>query len=258
MAKISRTRVTDVDTSNMDVPHDVEAEAYAQEENEPAATVKRPTRAAVSSGWGAKQEERAETVKAPVLKLKDNGTRVIKLLDSAPPIKYKRHYINSKKRYYTCLLGECPLCALTPPDGRKKLRASWTFVMNVIDMADDPEEVKTWTFGTEVSSQLQQLAEDKSDSPEAAKTFLSDEGSYFEVKHIKVAGRDAPGTNVAFIRSRYLIEEHSIEPLNEEELAELAEEKFGAEVVYINTLDYLEDVASEIQTTDFQAGSNRK
>lgn len=260
MAKISRSRVTDADTFNMDMPHDVEREAYSmdKEDEAPARPARTDTRSAVSSGWGAKQEERAETVKAPVLKLKDNGTRVIKLLDSAPPIKYKRHYINSKKRYYTCLLGECPLCALTPPDGRKKLRASWTFVMNVIDMADDPEEVKTWTFGTEVSSQLQQLAEDKSESSEAAKTFLSDEGSYFEVKHIKVAGRDAPGTNVAFIRSRYLIEEHSIEPLNEEELAELAEEKFGAEVVYINTLDYLEDVASEIQTTDFQAGSNRK
>lgn len=252
MAKISRTRVTDVDTSNMDVPHDVEREAYAKETQEEAP---RPSRRAasgpVSSGWGAKQEERAETVKAPVLKLKDAGTRVLKLLDTAPPVKYKRHYINSKKRYYTCLLGDCPLCALTPPAGRKKLRASWTFVMNVVDMIDDPTEVKTWTFGTEVSSQLQDIAEDK-------EVKLDDEGSYFEVKHIKVAGREAPGTNVTFIRSRYLIDEHSLEPLSEDEVAELKEDRYGAEVVYVNDVEFLEDIASEVVPTDFQVETRRK
>lgn len=251
MAKISRTRITDADTSNMDVPHDVEAAAYADEQDEMPARTVRPTRSAVSSGWGARQEERIETVKAPVLKLKDAGTRVLKILDSAPPVKYKRHYLNSKKRYYTCLQNGCPLCEITPPVGRNKLRASWTFIMNVIDMADDPTEVKTWTFGTEVSSQLQDIAEDKD-------IALDDEGSYFEVKHIKVAGREAPGTNVSFIRSRYLIEEHSIQPLNENELAELGEELYGPEVVYVNDVDYLEDVASEVQTTDFPVATRRK
>jgi hypothetical protein len=110
-------------------------------------------------------------------------------------------------------------------------------------MADDPTEVKTWTFGTEVSSQLQDIIEDK-------EINLNDEGSYFEVKHIKVAGRSAPGTNVTFLRSRYLIEEHSLEPLTEDEILELNEDRYGAEVVYINTLDYLEDVASEVLPTD--------
>jgi hypothetical protein len=115
--------------------------------------------------------------------------------------------------------------------------------MNVVDLIDDPTEVKTWTFGTEVSSQLQNIIEDK-------EVNLDDEGSYFEVKHVKVAGRSAPGTNVAFLRSRYLIEEHSLEPLNEEEIAELNEDRFGGEVVYINTLDYLEDVAADVVPGD--------
>lgn len=251
MAKISRTRVTDADTSNMDMPHDVENEAYSTEKEEAPRPARRASSGPVSSGWGAKQEERTETVKAPVLKLKDNGTRVLKLLDAQPPVKYKRHYINSKKRYYTCLLADCPLCALTPPAGRKKLRASWTFIMNVVDMADDPTEVKTWTFGTEVSSQLQDISEDK-------EVDLADEGSYFEVKHIKVAGRDAPGTNVTFMRARYLAEEHSLEPLNSEEIAELNEDRYGAEVVYVNDIEYLEDVASEVQPSDFQMETRRK
>lgn len=235
MAKISRTRVTDADTSNTDMPHDVEAAAYSAEK-EDQVPAPRVTRSAVSSGWGAKQEEREETVKAPVLKLKDAGTRVLKLLDSAPPVKYKRHYVNSKNRYYTCIQSGCPLCA-------EGVRASWTFVLNVVDMADDPTEVKTWTFGTEVSSQLQNIIEDK-------EINLDDEGSYFEVKHVKVAGRSAPGTNVAFLRSRYLIEEHSLEPLNENDILELNEDRYGAEVVYINTADYLEDVAADVVPGD--------
>lgn len=238
MAKISRTRVTDADTFNMDMPHDVEAEAYAPEPEAPRA-FKRGNGTAVSSGWGSKPDERQETVKAPVLKLKDNGTRVLKILDPFPPVKYKRHYVNSKNRYYTCIKTPdtpCPLCVAG-------VRASQTFMMNVVDMADDPTEVKTWTFGTEVSSQLQNIMEDK-------EIALDDEGSYFEVKHVKVAGRSAPGTNVGFLRSRYLIDEHSLEPLNGDEIAELLEDRFGAETVYINTLDYLEDVASDVVPGD--------
>lgn len=237
MAKISRTRVTDADTSGMDMPHDVEREAYSTEK-EDQAPAPRVTRSAVSSGWGAKQEERTETVKAPVLKLKDAGTRVLKLLDGSPAVKYKRHYVNSKNRYYTCIKTPdtaCPLCTAG-------VRASWTFVMNVVDLIDDPTEVKTWTFGTEVSSQLQTIAEEKA--------ALDDIGSYFEVRHVKVAGRTAPGTTVSFLRSRYLIEEHSLEPLNEEEIAELNEDRFGAEIVYINTEDYLEDIAGDVVPGD--------
>lgn len=233
MAKITRTRVSAPDTSNMDMPHDVEAEAYSSDTEE--APAPRVSRSAVSSGWGAKQEERAETVKAPVLKLKDAGTRVIKLLDAAPPVKYKRHYVNSKNRYYTCTQNACPLCAAG-------VRASWTFVMNVVDLIDDPTEVKTWTFGTEVSSQLQAIAEDKA--------ALDAIGSYFEVRHVKVAGRSAPGTNVSFLKARDVTEDHSLEPLNEEEIAELNEDRYGSEVVYINTADYLEDVASEVLPSD--------
>lgn len=227
MAKITRKSVN-VDSE--EVQNDNEEQAETTERSA------RVTRSAVSSGWGAKPEERAETIKAPVVKLKDNGTRILKLLNGEPAVKYKRHYLNSKGRYFTCTQNQCPLCA-------EKVRASWTFIMNAVDMADDATEVKTWTFGTEVSSQLQNIAEDK-------EVKLDDEGSYFEVKHVKVAGRTAPGTNVSFIRSRYLMEEHGIQPLNEDELAELSEERYGAEVVWINDNDYLEGIAAEVLDSD--------
>jgi hypothetical protein len=242
MAKISRTRVA-ADTSNMDMPHDVENEAYAPEDNEDEAPA-RSRHSAVSSGWGAKQEERQETVKSPVLKLKDNGTRVIKALNALPPVKYKRHYVKSKNRYYTCIKTadtQCPLCLAG-------VRASWTFMINVVDLADDPNEVKTWTFGTEVSSQLQDIAENKA--------ALDAIGTYFEVRHVKVAGRSAPSTSVSFLRARDLTDDHSLEPLNEEEIAELNEGRFGAEVVYINTADYLEDVANDVVPGDLPQKRN--
>jgi hypothetical protein len=219
----------------MDVPHDVEREAYAQEDEVQTETPKRAARTAISSGWGAKAEDRPETVKAPHLKLADAGTRVIKLLDDAPPVKYKRHYVNSKRRYYTCTQNACPLCEVG-------VRASWTFMMNVVDMADDPTEVKTWTFGTEVSSQLQDIAENKS--------ALDAPNTYFEVRHVKVAGRSAPSTKVDFLRARDLMDDHSLEPLTEDELDELSEDRYGAEVVYQSTNSYLEDVADEVIPTD--------
>jgi hypothetical protein len=193
------------------------------------------THSAVSSGWGAKQEERTETVKAPALKLKDAGTRVIKILDGAPPVKYKRHYVNSKNRYFTCTQNQCPLCAA-------RVRASWTFIMNVVDLIDKPTEVKVWTFGTEVSSQLQTIAEEKAP--------LDSLNSYFEVRHVKVAGRSAPGTNVNFLKSRDLTEDHSLEPLNEDEILVLNEDRYGAEVVWINDNDYLEGIAAEVLDSD--------
>jgi|SRR6267142_629827 len=231
MAKITRKSVTDTDKS--EGLSDEHPETFEGNDGPVRSKV---TRSAVSSGWGAKQEERTETVKAPVLKLKDNGTRVLKLLDGEPAVKYKRHYLNSKGRYFTCTQNDCPLCA-------EKVRSSWTFIMNVVDMAEDPSEVKTWTFGTEVSSQLQNIAEDK-------EVALDGEGSYFEVKHVKVAGRTAPGTNVSFIRSRYIQEEHSLEPLTEDEINELSADRYGAEVVWINDNEYLQDIAADVQDSD--------
>lgn len=262
MAKISRTRVTsdsdewkpgDNPTKGLDMAPtmaDGNDDEVEQELEDNARVINRRTNVnkrssgPVSSGWGAKQEERQETVKAPVLKLKDAGTRVVKTLNDSPAVKYKRHYVKSKNRYYTCIKTpdvSCPLC-------EAGVRASWTFMMNVIDMADDPTEVKTWTFGTEVSSQLQDVAENKA--------ALDAPTTYFEVRHVKVAGRSAPSTSVSFLRARDLVDDHGIEPLNEEEIAELSEELYGAEVVYINTADYLEDVAADVVSGDLPPKRN--
>jgi hypothetical protein len=264
MAKINRTRVVVPDEANEvnDTMEDEKTDSsfsYTMP-NSYALPEKRPARAVVSSGWGAPQEERTEFVKSPTLQLSNvdkagrkttRGIRVIKILDAFPVAKYKRHYLNSKKRYYTCpQTSNCPLCILEPPADHGKLKASWTFVLNVVDMLE-PKEVKTWTFGVEVSSSLQTLMENK-------EITLDDTDSYFEVCHVYEAGRTAPKTNVSFMRGRYLIDEHSIEPLNEVEIAELNEDRFGQEIVFVNTMDYLESAADDVSDSDFPAARAAK
>lgn len=234
MAKISRSRVTASEDTYMDESsNDFENrydDATPSDSRERVSTSKSP----ISSGWGAKVEERKETVKAPILKLKDNGTRIIKILDEFPPVKYKRHYLNSRGRYYTCTQTGCPLC-------RKGSNASWAFILNVVDM-EEREEVKTWTFGIKVSTQLQTIAENKG--------ALDDAGAYFEVCHIKDPHQSAPATSVTFMRGRYLPDEHDIEPLSEGELDILETQKYGAEVVYISSNSYLEEIAEDILPSD--------
>jgi hypothetical protein len=126
--------------------------------------------------------------------LKDKGKQIIKLLDEVPPVKYKRHYVNSKKRYYTCTQQECPLCAVG-------VRASLTFMMNVVNLTEDPSQVLAYTFGTEVATQLQSLADDGD---------LTDANRYFQVYHEKIANRDAPATRVQKLKARDLEEDYGI------------------------------------------------
>jgi hypothetical protein len=239
MGKVVRTKVNaDSDladyTGDGDIPGDVESAELDRTTAIVSRELNRSAKSPVGSGWGAPAEERRETVKSPNLVLKDAGKRILKLLDEMPPVKYKRHYINSKKRYYTCPQTECPIC-------KAGVRASWTFVMNVVDMTDDPSEVKTWTFGNEVAAQLQSLAEDKA---------LDDPLQYFQVYHEKIANRDAPATRVQRLKARDLQEDHSIEPLTEDEILALEDERFGEEIVFINTRDYLEGIAEDVVPGD--------
>jgi hypothetical protein len=251
MAKISRTKVTESAEldgyTNEDVINDVEqgldeAEQDIRKTHRPDTSEDHPVhersvgkvKRVVSSGWGAPAEERRETVKAPNLILKDKGKRIVKILDDEPPVKYKRHYLNSTKRYYTCLQQGCPLC-------QAGVRASWTFMINVVDMTDDPSEVKAWTFGNEVATQLQSHAEDRD---------ITDSKWYFHVYHEKIANRDAPATRVLPLKARDVEEDYSIQALTEDELATLEDECYGEEIVYLSTLDYLEDVAAGVVPTD--------
>lgn len=247
MPKITRTRVNAAPaedneqseqeayesyTGNEDMPGDVEASV-------PSRSFKR--RDAVSDGWGAPAEERKEVVKSKNLVLKDRGKIIVKILDEKPAAKYKRHYINSKKRYYTCTQNQCPLCAAG-------VRASLTFMMNVVDLStsENELEVLTWTFGNEVATSLQSLMEDNS----GEYWPLNAEERYFQVYHEKIANREAPATRVQGIRAKYLVEDYGLMPLNEDEITEFESQRYGKETVYESTNSYLETIADELLPSD--------
>lgn len=222
MGKFSRSAVSDNDE---------------MEQDETPETFESPTRRisrAIDTGWGAPQEERREVVKSDKLILTDRGKVVIKIKGPIPPIKYARHYVRSagpRGKYFTCTREkDCPLCV-------EGVKATATFMLNVVDMSADPTKVVTWTFGPEVSSALQSLMT----NPKEEKWPLDAEDHYFQVYHEKVAGREAPATRVHNVSARYL-DDYGIEPLNEVELEELDDQLYGADSIYLDSHSFLETV----------------
>src|SRR5690242_12512123 len=209
MASRSRVAVTKPDTDD-----DYDAPAA------PAAASQAPRQGSrvVKRGWGAPaREERQETVKAEYLKLKDNGHRIIKVMNAVPPVHYFQHFVNSMGQSFTCariwegrqLVQACPLCEA----GHK---ASARFMLNVVDM-ETPEIIRKWDFGNEVSGILQGY----SVKPNGEEFPIDDENRYFEVYHRSVAGRKAPSTQVDRLKASDLHDDYGILPLTSQEIEEL-------------------------------------
>lgn len=240
MASISRKRVSDSDVPYSGGVSDLSADEQDEMDANPYAApeMKRGQRnITVRSGWGEPKQERTERVVAPYLKLAGNGKRIIKLLTDAPTLRYFEHYVNSSGNRYICPGRDvCALCS----EGH---RASYRYMLNVVDM-EDMETVCTWTFGNEVSQQLQAFAEEKVTSP------IDRDNLYFQVYHIKIEGRQAPGTKVLPMKARDIQEDYGVEPLNEEELAGLKEHLYGDETLWIWSNTKILEAAQNLTSKD--------
>lgn len=241
----------------------VEEESYNVSES-PQDAYEKPVRASrvVRSGWGAPNvtEERRETVKAPYLKLKDNGHRIIKIMDEVPPVHYFQHFVNSIKRSFTCsqvrdedtnkIVERCPMCDAGH-------RASPRFMLNVIDMpskrSKEPAQIVKWDFGTEVKEVLVQYTTLNRDGEEEYFP-LNEINRYFEVYHVSVAGRSAPSTKVERLKARDLEDDHGIVPFTQSEIDELVgddgENLYGEEVVWVSTIKQLQEAADNLTPND--------
>lgn len=242
MAKMTRSRVAAEPVTPDEEYDERETEAAYEKPAAPAkrTTMRRPT-GPITSGWGAPQAPRRETVKAPYLNLK-NGKLIVHLLNDAPVVSYEQHFVNSVQRGYTCIQEKdgrdivvfCPLCEAGHYAGQK-------YMMNVVDMSD-PETVVAWTFGREVATLLQDHASEKRNFP------LNREDLYFQVWRTKATGRytnHATPLKAADIESDY-----DIEPLTAEDIATLNETLYGDEIVWINTESQLQKVADELTDKD--------
>lgn len=241
MASISRSRVTkpaeeqefvDGNTYSAGVPdHD-------DDDTPPKRTIARTSSRSVSSGWGAPKQEQRERVQAPYLKLKDNGKRIVKLLTAEPTLRYFEHFVNSTGKRFICSGKDtCALCDAGH-------RAGARFMMNVVDMSE-PEEVATWTFGNEVAQQLQAFAEETVTSP------IDRENLYFQVYHIKVEGRKAPGTKVLPVKARDVFDDYGIPVLNSEDIDKLSETLYDEETLFIWSPNKVKEAAEDLTPNDF-------
>jgi hypothetical protein len=245
MAKISRVPVSDTTDDN----HYNDADSV---DPVPSRRMSRNV-TAVSAGWGAPVPERRETAKFESLVLGGKGKRIVKILDEVPAVKYGRHYIKSagpKGKYYTCLndeffQGDCPLCA-------EGLRRSQSYVMNVVDLIEDPDKVVAWVFGNEVSTALQSLTE----NPQGDYWALNSDDRYFHVYHEKLPNRDAPATRVLPLKARDLEDDYGIQPLTESDLAERALEVYGEEIIFIPTIQFLANVPFQDSDKPAKRASN--
>ena len=237
MAAISRKRVVapSYEPSGMD---------EFSAENEKTETTSKPTkstRPSVTSGWGSSSNS-TERVKAPYLVLKNNGKRIVKILDDQP-MKYKRHYVASRRGFFNCE-GGCPKCEVG-------MKVSYGYSVNVVDMAE-PTEVKIWSFGPEVERRLRSFLDDEREEfrPDGIRR-------YFHVYHQAVEGRNAPSTQVDPMKDTDLQEDYNMEPLSEFDLNELMGECFGAEAITFYADSFLQGVADELQDKDFPKGHDR-
>lgn len=203
---------------------------------------KRVAAGPISAGWGAPAAERRETEKAPYLKVSTTKI-IIKLLDPEPAVRYKSHYVNNLRKYFTCIAVfntkgdpdnvDCPLCEA----GSK---AGYKFMMNVIELDPDATsyEVKTWTFGPEVSDQLREFSTEKPTSP------LNKTDLYFQVYQVKTdTGRTS--NKVVPIRGAYLADDYGIEPFSEEELASF-DKRYGESTVWITSTEKMIEAARSV------------
>lgn len=237
-------RTTRKAVSSEDYDENYDAQGDYVPDIEPARTTKRVTRTSgpISTGWGAPKQEQRETEKAPYLKV-DRTKRIIKLLDEEPTVRYKSHYLNTVRKFFTCIEVfngkgdednvDCPLCDAGNRPGAK-------FIMNVIEMEENVTDyvVKTWTFGPEVAGQLQEFAQESPTSP------LNKESLYFQVYQVKTEnGRTS--NKVVPLRSAYLAEEYGVEPFNADELAAF-DKRYGESVVWITSLDKMIEAAKTL------------
>lgn len=226
MAKINRSPVLPDET------HDVS-------EEQETVSVTKPVSRTIGSGWGAKRQEFPKFEAAPYLKLWQNGKRVVKIMQDEPELRYFEHYIRSakNKRYFCPGKDICPLCAVGHPAGIR-------FMINVVDM-EEPDVVRTWSFGTTVAAQLQAFIEEKRTSP------LNRLDLYFQVYHVQNPGKDAPDTVVMPVSYNDLSEYWDITPLTAEHISELEEGLHGEDSLWKWTEKKLQEAADNLKPSDF-------
>ena len=170
------------------------------------------------------------------LEIEELKTTVIHFLEPEPFAHIYRHwvYVDGKRRPYVCIGGEdCPLCAVGD-------RAKPVIMFNVYDLSDD--QVKVW----ECSKDPAKKVEKRFDALKDAGLTLNSSKVYFAVSKEKQDNKIV-AYDVQRVTQDELVEEYRMEPLQEDELEALSKKLYDDSIVYVNTLQELQDVVDKYQ-----------
>lgn len=153
---------------------------------------------------------------------KASGTKYLHICHVEPQDERKQHYVASTGKFFFCYNSDlekddesqCALCDAG-------LKASWIFRFNVVEMNDDPTEIKTWDLSWTQATQLMSLADGEP---------LNDPDTYWKVVYVREGKKG--NTTIFPIPASQLEKKHNMVPLTEEELAELEQTSYGRETVF--------------------------
>lgn len=214
----------------------------------------RPSRARGRRGWGAADEQHSITkssttgyVPSDMIWKPDDEFTLVKFVADEPFVSYAQHWINSKPKGragWECIaplpyddtdegfekygeVGDCPLCEFLDDGPRMQV------MFNVIIFNEDTEE---WEYrvlraGVTLTDQLKALNEGRHGP-------LSK--YYWEIMATGTKGSYSP--NCSVVRDRDLPEDWDLDPLSDEEIAELTAEAYDEDVVSFPTYRQLEDL----------------
>lgn len=213
-----------------------------------------PKRARGRRGWGAADEQHAVTkssgtgyVPKEMIWKPDEEFTLVKFVADEPFVSYAQHWINSKPKGragWECIaplpyddtdegyekygeVGDCPLCEFLDDGPRMQV------MFNVIIFN---EEIDEWEYrvlraGVTLTDQLKALNEGRHGP-------LSK--YYWEIMATGTKGSYSP--NCSVVRDRDLPEDWDLDPLTDDEIAEMTAEAYDEDIITFPTYLQLEDL----------------
>lgn len=146
----------------------------------------------------------------------------------APLMQHWAMLDGGKRKAYTCIVKECPLCAR----GDTPKSSDW---LNVIDMHGDEPELKLWYASPSPAGAIKQRADNKRTSP------INKDGLYFVAYKVDTKNH-IPEYHLDPVREDEL-DSWGAKPLTSEQIQKFESEKYTVDVVPIKSKLELEEVA---------------
>lgn len=203
--------------------------------------------------WGSTKqsynEPKRESVRSPYFSLSDGETKIAKFVEELP-IRFARHWIPGQG-YSTCpesIEGHleenqsCPLCD-------KGHNPNDAYFINVLDMSEGPDadgawQLKTFTFGPDISNQLGAFLEQTDAQDRLMYDPINQEKWYWMITRLK---GDRVTYKVMPVKSRDLLEDHGIAPVSEELIDELSEKLYDEKAIFVPYLSKLAKQAANLK-----------